>query len=51
MMIAQSRIQQLYYYKQAPPQNYLSPTAWMQFIEAWKRGDFKKKKRKSTPTY
>ena len=45
-MIAQSRVQQLYYYKQAPPQNYLSPMAWMQFLEAWKRGDFKKKKKK-----
>lgn len=45
-MIAQSRVQQLYYYKQAPPQNYLSPVAWMQFLDAWKRGDFKKKKKK-----
>jgi hypothetical protein len=45
-MIAQSRVQQLYYYKQAPPQNYLSPMAWMQFLDAWKRGDFKKKKKK-----
>jgi hypothetical protein len=44
-MLAQSRANQLYYYKQAPPQNYLSPVAWMQFIEAWKRGDFKKKKK------
>jgi hypothetical protein len=46
LMIAQSRVQQLYYYKQAPPQNYLSPVAWMQFLDAWKRGDFKKKKKK-----
>lgn len=45
-MIAQSRVQQLYYYKQAPPQNYLSPVAWMQFLNAWKRGDFKKKKKR-----
>ena len=45
-MIAQSRVQQLYYYKQAPPQNYLSPLAWVQFLDAWKRGDFKKKKKK-----
>lgn len=45
-MIAQSRVQQLYYYKQAPPQNYLSPVAWMQFLDAWKRGEFKKKKKK-----
>lgn len=45
-LLAASRAQQLYYYKQAPPQNYLSPVAWMQFLEAWKRGDFKKKKKK-----
>jgi hypothetical protein len=45
-MIAQSRVQQLYYYKQAPPQNYLSPLAWVQFLDAWKRGDFKKKKKR-----
>jgi hypothetical protein len=49
-ILAQNRVQQLYYYKQAPPQNYLSPVAWMQFFEAWKRGDFKKKKKK-TSTY
>ena len=42
-MLAQSRANELYYYKQAPPQNYFSPTAWMQFLESWKRGDFKKK--------
>lgn len=45
-LLAQQRASQLYYYKQAPPQNYLSPVAWMQFLEAWKRGDFKKKKKK-----
>ncbi len=42
-LLAQTRANQLYYYNQAPPQNYLSPTAWMQFLEAWKRGDYKKK--------
>jgi hypothetical protein len=46
-LLAQTRANQLYYYKQAPPQNYLSPLVWAQFIEAWKRGDFKKKKKKS----
>jgi len=49
-LLAQTRANQLYYYKQAPPQNYLSPVAWMQFFEAWKRGDFKKKK-KAKPAY
>lgn len=43
-LLAQSRASQLYYYKQAPPQNYLNPFVWAQFLEAWKRGDFKKKK-------
>jgi len=42
--LTQSRANQLYYYKQAPPQQIFSPAAWAQFIEAWKRGDFKKKK-------
>ncbi len=44
-LLAQTRANQLYYYKQAPPQNYLSPLVWAQFIQAWKRGDFKKKKK------
>lgn len=46
LLLEQARTSQLYYYKQAPPQNYLSPTAWMQFLDAWKRGEFKKKKKK-----
>jgi len=50
-LLAQTRANQLYYYKQAPPQNYLSPVAWMQFFEAWKRGDFKKKKKVQKPSY
>jgi CarboxypepD_reg-like domain len=33
-----------YYSGQAPPQNIFSPVAWGQFIKAWKRGDFKRKK-------
>lgn len=45
-LLAQTRASQLYYYKQAPPQNYLNPFVWAQFLEAWKRGDFKKKKKK-----
>jgi hypothetical protein len=31
------------YTGQVPPQNIFNPAAWMEFIEAWKRGDFKKK--------
>lgn len=33
-----------YYTGQLPPQNIFNPFAWNQFIKAWKRGDFKKKK-------
>jgi len=33
-----------YYAGGLPPQNIFNPAAWMEFIEAWKRGDFKKKK-------
>ena len=34
--------QQLYTSGQAPANNLLNPGAWLKFIEAWKRGDFKK---------
>lgn len=36
---------QKYYYAggQVPPQNIFNVFAWAQFIEAWRRGDFKKK--------
>lgn len=32
-----------YYYGQVAPQNILNPLAWADFIQAWKRGDFKNK--------
>ena len=32
-----------YYAGQTPPQGIFSPAAWSEFIQAWKRGDFKKK--------
>ena len=35
--------QKAYYAGQNPPQNIFNPAAWMEFIEAWKRGDFKRK--------
>jgi len=28
---------------QVPPQNIFNPIAWAEFIQAWKRGDFKRK--------
>ena len=39
----QQQIQtKLYYAGQYPPNQLLNPIAWVKFIEAWKRGDFKK---------
>lgn len=32
-----------YYAGQTPPNNLLNPFAWAEFIQAWKRGDFKSK--------
>jgi len=34
---------QAVYYGQRQPMNILSPFAWAEFFEAWKRGDFRKK--------
>lgn len=31
------------YAGQLPPQNLFNPAAWSEFIQAWKRGDFKRK--------
>lgn len=33
-----------YYIGQTPPMNIFNPFAWKQFFDAWKRGDFKRKK-------
>ncbi len=33
-----------YYAGQLPPMNIMNPAAWQDFITAWKRGDFKRKK-------
>lgn len=35
--------QQATYRGQVPPMNIFNPAAWAEFIEAWKRGDFKRK--------
>ncbi len=35
--------QEYYYSGQLPPQNIFNPVAWAEFIQAWKRGDYKKK--------
>jgi hypothetical protein len=39
----QQKQSQLYYVGQYAPNNLLNPIAWAQFIQAWQRGDFKKK--------
>ena len=33
--------QKYYYQGQTPPQNIFNPVAWADFIQAWKRGDFR----------
>jgi hypothetical protein len=42
-MILRNNSQRMYYSGQAPPQNIFNPFAWSEFIQAWKRGDFKNK--------
>lgn len=37
-----------YYQGQQPPINILNPMAWAEFIQAWKRGDFKNKSSSSS---
>ena len=39
-----SEAQKFYWAGQAPPQNIFNVFAWAQFIEAWKRGDFKRRR-------
>lgn len=41
-----SNARRYYYSGQSPPQNLFNPIAWGKFIQAWKRGDFKRKKSK-----
>jgi hypothetical protein len=40
-----------YYAGQTPPQNIFNPFAWSQFIQAWKRGDFKSSNNNYPSTY
>jgi hypothetical protein len=42
----QQRANQLYFAGQYRPNNLLNPIAWAQFIQAWKRGDFKREENK-----
>jgi len=40
--LMQQQAREAVYYGQQQPMNILSPIAWGQFFEAWKRGDFRK---------
>lgn len=40
----QIKMNQAYWAGQQPPQKIFSPIAWAEFLRAWKRGDFKRKK-------
>lgn len=42
-LVLRENAQRAYYYGQLKPQNILNPLAWKKFIDAWKRGDYKKK--------
>lgn len=42
--LLQKQAQEAVYYGQRPPMNILSPLAWGEFFEAWKRGDYRRKK-------
>ncbi|MGN6618992.1 MAG: carboxypeptidase-like regulatory domain-containing protein [Ilyomonas sp.] len=42
-MQLRQQAQKYYYQGQQPPINLLNPVAWAEFIQAWKRGDFKRK--------
>ena len=42
----QQQAYRYYYNGQLPPNRIFDPIAWSQFFEAWKRGDYSKKKKK-----
>lgn len=44
-MYQNMQAQQAVYYGQMRPMNIFNPVSWAEFYEAWKRGDFRKKKR------
>lgn len=41
--VLQQNATKYYYAGQVPPMNIFNPFAWAEFINAWKRGDFKRK--------
>ena len=46
-LVLRERARDFQYVGQTKPQQIFNPLAWKQFIDAWKRGDFKKKKDKN----
>ena len=42
-LVLRENADKAYSYGQLKPQNILNPLAWKKFIDAWERGDFKKK--------
>lgn len=44
-------MQKLYYTGQLPPNNLINPLAWMQFIQAWRNGAFRKQKSSASEYY
>ncbi len=45
-IVLREKAQNFQYVGQTKPQNIFNPLAWKKFIDAWRRGDFKKKKDK-----
>ena len=46
-LVQEQQFQEFKYSGQYKPQNIFNVAAWANFIKAWKRGDFKKKKKKT----
>lgn len=44
MMLQNMHARNMYYEGQMKPQHIMNPLRWAQFFEAWKRGDFRKKR-------
>ena len=45
-LLMRERARDFQYVGQTKPQNIFNPLAWKKFIDAWKRGDYRKKKKK-----
>ena len=45
-LVIRETAERAYYAGQARPMNIFNPLAWKKFVDAWRRGDFKSKKKK-----